>query len=29
MVLLIRHEEGRHALPFGMVKPAGKGKDPT
>ena len=28
MVLLIRHEEGRHALPFGMVKPAGKPKNP-
>ena len=28
MVLLIRHEEGRHALPFGMVKPAGKTKNP-
>ena len=28
MVLLIRHEEGRHALPFGMVKPAGKPKTP-
>jgi transcriptional regulator with XRE-family HTH domain len=24
MVLLIRHENGRHALPFGMVAPAGK-----
>ena len=24
MVLLIRHEDGRHALPFGMVKPTGK-----
>lgn len=24
MVLLIRHGEGRHALPFGMVQPAGK-----
>jgi hypothetical protein len=23
-VLLIRHEEGRHTLPFGMIKPAGK-----
>lgn len=28
MVLLIRHEEGRHALPFGMVKPTGKSKTP-
>lgn len=28
MVLLIRHEEGRHALPFGMVKPTGKPKNP-
>lgn len=28
MVLLIRHEDGRHALPFGMVKPAGKPKTP-
>jgi transcriptional regulator with XRE-family HTH domain len=28
MVLLIRHEEGRHALPFGMVKPTGKTKTP-
>ena len=27
MVLLIRHEDGRHALPFGAVKPAGKGKN--
>jgi transcriptional regulator with XRE-family HTH domain len=26
MVLLIRHEGGRHALPFGMVKPVGKNK---
>lgn len=29
MVLLIRHEEGRHALPFGAVKPAAKGKSST
>ena len=28
MVLLIRHEGGRHALPFGMVKPVGKSKVP-
>ena len=28
MVLLIRHEDGRHALPFGMVKPVGKPKTP-
>jgi transcriptional regulator with XRE-family HTH domain len=28
MVLLIRHEDGRHALPFGMVKPAGKPQTP-
>ena len=28
MVLLIRHGGGRHALPFGMVKPAGKAKNP-
>ncbi len=28
MVLLIRHEGGRHALPFGMVKPANKSKTP-
>ncbi len=27
MVLLIRHEDGRHALPFGAVKPAGKVKN--
>jgi transcriptional regulator with XRE-family HTH domain len=26
-VLLIRHGEGRHTLPFGMVKPAGKEKN--
>ncbi|MBP3667789.1 MAG: helix-turn-helix transcriptional regulator [Clostridia bacterium] len=26
MVLLIRHEGGRHALPFGMVAPTGKPK---
>ena len=25
MVLLIRHEDGRHALPFGAVKPTKKG----
>lgn len=28
MVLLIRHEGGRHALPFGMVSPANKSKTP-
>ncbi len=28
MVLLIRHEGGRHALPFGMAAPAGKPKTP-
>lgn len=28
MVLLLRHENGRHAMPFGMVKPAGKNKNP-
>ena len=28
MVLLIRHEDGRHALPFGMVKPVSKSKTP-
>lgn len=28
MVLLLRHENGRHAMPFGMVKPAGKTKNP-
>lgn len=28
MVLLIRHGGGRHALPFGMVQPAGKPKNP-
>lgn len=28
MVLLIRHEDGRHALPFGMVKPTGKPQTP-
>jgi hypothetical protein len=25
MVLLIRHEDGRHAMPFGAVKPTKKG----
>lgn len=29
MVLLIRHEEGRHTMPFGMAKPAGRPKNPT
>ena len=29
MVLLIRHEDGRHALPFGMVQPASKPKNPS
>ncbi|MBQ3507217.1 MAG: helix-turn-helix transcriptional regulator [Clostridia bacterium] len=28
MVLLIRHEGGRHALPFGMVTPTNKPKTP-
>ena len=28
MVLLIRHEGGRHALPFGMVAPSNKSKIP-
>lgn len=28
MVLLIRHEGGRHALPFGMVAPTSKLKTP-
>ena len=28
MVLLIRHEGGRHALPFGMVTPTNKSKTP-
>ncbi len=28
MVLLIRHENGRHALPFGAVAPKGKSKTP-